>query len=106
MALDTRCLVLWAREDPEDLDRQRFEHLVSEVAAAKGKIVIPTPVIAEFLVGTDEATADWISVLERRSAVEVAPFDIRAALECALIDRSAIAKGDKRGGRKADRPRA
>ncbi|NRF68667.1 PIN domain-containing protein [Aquincola sp. S2] len=100
VALDTKCLVCWSRLDPDDPDRQRFEFLLTRVAAVKGRVVIPTPVVAEFLVGADAGSADWLTTLDRKAAVQVAPFDRRAAMECAQIDRELIRKGDKRGGRK------
>jgi predicted nucleic acid-binding protein len=100
IVLDTKCLVRWAStDDPGNLDRARLDHLLATVAKARGRIVLPTPVIAEFLVRTDDATADWLVALEKKAAIVVQPFDRKAALECALIDRTAIAKGDKRGGR-------
>lgn len=99
--LDARTLVRWSSTDADDkLHRARLEHLLESAAAAKGRIVIPTPVIAEFLVRTNEVTAAWLTALERKAAIRVASFDRRAAVECALLDAAALNKGDKRGGRK------
>lgn len=98
VALDANCLVKWAAQSKSD-DIARLDELLRSVAAKNGKIVIPMPCFAEYLVGTDEATAAWISALERRKSVALAPFDRRAAFECALLDRRALSAGDKRGGR-------
>lgn len=62
--------------------------------------MIPTPAIAEFLVGLDEAAAEWIDVLDRKRSILVVPLDRRAAFECSLLDKAALNQGDKRGGRK------
>jgi len=99
VALDANCLVKWAaRSKPDDV--ARLDELLKIVAAKDGKIIIPMPCFAEYLVGTDEATAAWIQALERKKAVALAPFDRRAAFECALLDRRALTAGNKKGGRK------
>ncbi len=100
MVLDTKCLVRWAKvDDTTSMDRAKLDHLLAQVASARGRIILPAPVVAEFLVKTDLATTDWLAALERKASIVVAPFDRRCALECALLDRAALATGDKRGGR-------
>lgn len=79
-------------------DRARLEHLLEQVSSSGGRIIIPTPAFAEFLVGVDESAADWINDLDRKQAIYVAPFDRRSAFECSLLDKAAINRGDKRGG--------
>jgi hypothetical protein len=74
--------------------------MLLDVASLKGRVILPTPVIAEFLVRTDEATTYWLVALETKSSTLVAASDRRDALESALIERGALARGDKRGGRK------
>lgn len=99
VALDTKCLVRWAQEESENLDAARLDALLGEVSALKGRVILPTPVLAEFFVRVNEATADWLTSLQKKPSVIVAPFDLRAAVECGLLDAAAHAKGDKRGGR-------
>lgn len=100
VVLDTKCLIRWAKADGHgSLDRARLDHLLSSIAAARGRVILPAPVVAEFLVKSDVGTVDWLTALERKSSIVVAPFDRRAALECALLDRAALASGDKKGGR-------
>ena len=97
--IDCNVLVAWSADSTPPDTRARLEHLLVQAGAAGQRIIIPTPVLAEFLVRTDEATAGWLSALERKAAVYVAPFDRMAAFECALIDRAALGAGDKRDGR-------
>lgn len=97
--IDCNVLVAWSADTTPADTRARLEHLLAQASAAGQRIIIPTPVLAEFLVKTDEATAGWLSALERKAAVYVAPFDRMAAFECALIDRAALGAGDKRDGR-------
>ena len=99
VALDANCLVAWSSQHESD-SKARLDELLRVVSAAGGKVVIPMPCFAEYLVGLDEASAAWVSTLERKKSVILAPFDRRAAFECALMDGRAIRQGDKRGGRK------
>ena len=100
VALDTRCLVVWATQTEEEkLNRSRLDHLVDRVAGANGKIIIPAPALAEYLVGIDESAAEWINTLDRKKSIFIAPFDRRAAFECSLLDKAAINKGNKKAGR-------
>jgi hypothetical protein len=100
VALDANCLITWSASKGDSLDRSRLEHLLAQVGAAGGKIIIPTQSLAEFLVRTDAASSDWLAGLERKRSIYVAPFDRRAAFECALMDRAALGNGDKKHGRK------
>jgi len=101
VAIDANCLVAWSSQKEKDRDdKARFDDLLRTVSAASGKIIIPMPCFAEYLVGLDEASTEWVNTLERKKSVILAPFDRRAAFECALMDRRAIGQGDKKGGRK------
>lgn len=102
VALDANALVKWSTLPGDAVDRARLGLLLEEVGKASGKIVIPMPCLAEFLVKADEAALAWMDAFERRRAVILAPLDRRAAFECALFDRAALGGGDKRGSRKGD----
>lgn len=99
VALDANCLVAWASQKDQD-NVARLDELLRIVSSANGKVIIPMPCFAEYLVGADESTSGWIATIEKRKSVVLAPFDRRAAFECALMDRRALGQGDKRGGRK------
>ena len=96
--VDCNLLVAWSSERTSAADRDRLDHLLETASKHKLKIIIPMPVLAEFLVRTDAATAEWLALLERKSAVEIPPFDRMAAVDCALLDRAAIGSGDKKDG--------
>lgn len=100
VAIDANVLVTWSTGGEDDLRRARLAHLLQEISIANGRLVIPMPCFAEFLVRTDEASAAWMEGLERKKSVVLAPLDRRAAFECALFDRAALGAGDKRSGRK------
>lgn len=79
-------------------DRARIDHLFETVEKAKGRIVIPMPAAAEYLVGADIAGVETLNRLERKAHILLAPFDRAAAFECAQLDRASIGAGDKRDG--------
>lgn len=51
----------------------------------KTKIIIPTPSLTEVLVKADKARDELIARLSTSRAFSIAPFDQRAATECALL---------------------
>lgn len=79
--------------------RERVDGLVAEIAKAKAKIVIPTPALSEALVRAGEkAGAQYLARIRKSKHFRIADFDERAAVEVALMTRSAIDAGDKRDG--------
>lgn len=98
--IDANVLVLWANIHTDERTLLRLENLLDSVGKAGGRVVLPTPAISELLVRAEAGGAAWLSALQRRSSVLIAPFDVRAAAECAMIHRSAIQKAGKRYGTK------
>lgn len=98
IVVDANVLIVWSAKKTSDIVRARLTHLLETATKDKQRILIPTPALAEFLVRTDAATAEWLSDLEKKSAVDVCAFDRRAAFECAFIERGAHQKGDKKHG--------
>ena len=96
--LDTSALVAWAIADPDDEIAARLAALFERAEVDAVGVGIPAPVFAEFLVRTDEATTAMLATIERKRGLSVLPFDKRAAHECALLDRAALAAGAKRAG--------
>jgi predicted nucleic acid-binding protein len=83
---------------PVDRARDRIDHLVSEPEASKTKIIVPTPALSEILVKAGTATAEYLSRIDGSAAFRIAPFDTRAAVEVALMTKSALDRGNKRDG--------
>ncbi len=63
----------------------RVNYLVKSLSDRGTTIVIPTPVLAEILVKAGSATNEWIARITRNRFIEVADFDIRAAVEFAAV---------------------
>jgi len=88
-----------AKGNPISHAKERIDGLVEQLARDKTKIVIPTPVLAEVLVrSTPEARAEYVERFRRSAAFRIEPFDERAAIEVAAMERKAHDAGDKKGG--------
>lgn len=73
--------------------RERIEHLLSSLSKSKTPIIIPTPVVAEYLVGAGPNKMDYLNTFLNSKNFEVAPFDLRAAIDLSdLIDPDFKAK--------------
>lgn len=66
--------------------KRRIEALVDVVESCGGSIVIPTPVLAEYLVGVDKKDhQNHLNIIQKKSCFEIASFDEIAAIECAQM---------------------
>ena len=95
--LDTNALVRLLTHKEKSDDAARFRGMTAGAKKSGIVIGIPAPAFAEFLVRTDDATFEYLTVVERKQAIKVLPFDRRAAHECALLDRHALETGRKKG---------
>lgn len=75
---------------PVTRPQDRIAHLVEQLREQKARILIPAPVLAEFLTVADPAYLDEINASQH---FEVVPFDQRAAVEAAVSLRADIAEG-------------
>lgn len=76
---------------------QRLDCLLDEISAGGGHIVIPTPCISELLVVAPDFSRA-IAIISESRVLKIAEFDVRSAIELALVVREAREKGDKRSG--------
>ncbi|QFH65042.1 type II toxin-antitoxin system VapC family toxin [Leclercia adecarboxylata] len=65
---------------------RRIDALVDRIDNINGTIIIPAPVLAEFLIGIDkEKHQAHINLIRSMSCFEIASFDEMAAIECAQL---------------------
>ncbi len=110
VVFDAMNLIRLLRSDPADApidpstDREvdryqdRLSFYVRTLSNDGERVIVPTPALAELLVGAGEAGAEYLAILNNTAAFEIAPFDQMAAIEAALIETMARTDGDKRGG--------
>jgi predicted nucleic acid-binding protein len=77
--------------------RERIEQLITDLDAEDERIVIPTPVLCEFLILAAKDGPQYLEKIQTSKTLLLKPFDERAAVELAAMELSARGKG----GRKA-----
>lgn len=82
-----------------DRCNERLDHLIDSLSKEGGRMVIPTPVLAEVLTKAGSAGPDWLATLKGRRAIRIADFDERAAIECAALAHGR--KGRRNGASRA-----
>lgn len=75
----------------------RIAHLVETLAADEARIVVPTPTLAELMVGAGPSTGTIIEKLKRHGRVRIVGFDERAAVEFAAT-QAERGRGQMKGG--------
>lgn len=95
MAIDNNVLVAWLTAKDQEISYTKLQYGLKQLEENKQRLIIPTPVLAEFLVVANNARYDFIERLSKSKAVNLAAFDARCAVECSLLTASARAKEDK-----------
>jgi len=72
----------------------RIEYLIAVLQKDREKIVIPTPVVAEILSVIGPEAKEYFDIINRSRLFEEAPFDMRCAIELALLNRTVFRKAD------------
>lgn len=80
-----------SEDKPIEYAKERYELLARQISKAKGKILIPTPVLAETLVIANEGMTGILNMLSKTSCFQIVPFDQKAAIELAIMTSEAIA---------------
>lgn len=96
IAIDANVLVCACQKKGDR--REKVWHLLDTLDKKKGRVIIPTPALAEFLVRADQAALGVLDALQKKSSIAIASFDLAAAHENALLDAAAIGRKDKRDG--------
>lgn len=74
---------------------ERINHLILTLSTSKRRILIPTPVLAEYLVEGGQDKDKRLQIFAGSRVFSIAAFDQRAAIECAMIE-----DGDSKKNRK------
>lgn len=79
----------------------RVEQLLEDLDAEGERLIIPTPVLAEFLVLAGRDGPKYLDEISSRKTFLVRPFDEMAAVELAAQEHEDRSKGDRKGGSSA-----
>lgn len=107
VVLDTTILTLFLKPNivppnnpqtgkPVDRAAERIEYLLEELQKAGARVLIPTPVLAEFLVIADESGPDYLNVIAEQNFFEIAVFDALSAVEAGAAQRKALLAGNQK----------
>jgi predicted nucleic acid-binding protein len=94
VAFDATVLVDLFHQKPGGDRHAKIDELVTTLS--KTKIIIPTPALAEILVGAGKNRANIYAQLSNSSVFEIAPFDGKAAIECSILLKDAWSPKEQR----------
>jgi len=89
-----------ATDQPVEFAKQRVEYLIRSLSKERSKVIIPSPVLTEMLFHAGKATNEYVQSLQQ-SPFRIAPFDTRAAIECADVLHRFGMKGSGAGNPRA-----
>jgi hypothetical protein len=75
-----------ATGQPLERARERIDYLISGLSKSNMKVLIPSPVLAEYLVRGGIDKSERLAIFTSSKAYQVAPFDTKAAVECSQIE--------------------
>lgn len=87
--------------EPLAFSKVRIEGLISSLTASDA-LLVPTPVLAEVLVEAGDGGPALLEKIQTLARIRIAPYDTRAAVETAFMEREARALGSKKGA--SDQP--
>lgn len=79
--------------------RDRIDLLIETLDKNRDQIIIPTPVISEFLILAEKDGPKYLAEINRKGIFRIEAFDTRAAVELAAVELTIKrSKADKRDG--------
>lgn len=108
VALDNSFLCLLFKSDarptpdpstgkPVDFCKERLDAIIDLHSKNGDLLVIPAPSLAEMLTAIP-SISQAVEIISNSSVFQVAPFDLRCAIELGVVCQEAIKRGDKKGG--------
>lgn len=82
--------------------KTRIDNLIDNLSKKKVRILIPTPVLAEYLVRGGADKAKRLNEFSTSRAFTIAPFDQKAAIECALLSEQDMVRGTSSSGQELE----
>jgi predicted nucleic acid-binding protein len=86
---------------PLEKCRERIEQLILDLDAEDERIIIPTPVLSEFLILAGKEGPLYLEKIQAAKTFLLRSFDERAAIELAAMELIDRGKGGKKGGSEA-----
>ncbi len=87
-----------ATQKPVDRVEDRIEKLLDDLDSEAERMILPTPVLSEFLILAGKDASAYLEKLARMRNILIKPFDEMAAIELAAVELEDRSRGGKRGG--------
>jgi predicted nucleic acid-binding protein len=84
-------------QKPVDRIEDRIEKLIEDLDSESERMIVPTPVLSEFLVLAGNEAPEYLNRLGEKKNLLVKPFDEKAAIELAAIELEDRKGAGKRG---------
>jgi predicted nucleic acid-binding protein len=81
--------------------QERIEQLITDLDAESERIIIPTPVLSEFLILAGKDGQLYLEKIQAARTLLIKPFDERAAIELAAMELSDRGRIGKKAGSEA-----
>ena len=94
--IDTKALIKLLEPRIADEFSSLLKGLLEDIDRTNGQLIIPVQAVGEYISGADQAGQEVLAKLLGNRRIKVANFDHVAAVECAMMDKAAIASGNKR----------
>jgi predicted nucleic acid-binding protein len=78
--------------------KERIDYLIGSLQGSGERIVIPSPALAELLIGVGHSRSQILHELTHSPKFLIAPFDTKAALELALLAETVRKQSGKKKG--------
>lgn len=85
-----------ATKRPLEKCRDRIEKLIDDLDADGERVIIPTPVLCEFLILAGKEGPEYLATIEGAKTLLVMPFDQKAAIELAAMELEHRSRGGKK----------
>jgi predicted nucleic acid-binding protein len=85
-------------EAPVEEVEARVNALIEKIEKDKAHIIIPAPALSEVLIDAGNDIASIMQIIQKNAVFHIEPFDMKAAIELALMTISARKRKDKRSG--------
>lgn len=84
-------------QKPVERIQDRIEKLLEDLDSEAERMILPTPVLSEFLILAGKDASAYVERLARMRNILIKPFDEMAAIELAAVEVEVRSKGNKRG---------
>jgi hypothetical protein len=78
-------------DQPVTMPKERVQGLIAELEKTGSTVIVGTPALSELMVRSGvQAAQRWIGIMARSKAFKIVPFDVKSAIEVAILAGHAL----------------